>query len=114
MELASCFIPHFIDQFVWRKDFRICKNSGINIIGLAKLLAYGDFLEARASQRNETILEVLDEEVNKYPYLRKSEPKVGERKSLYNFFDLKHLSNLAIKAIKFGTMRLMDTSVLDS
>ena len=52
--------------------------SGLTIIGLAKLLAYGDFLKAKASQRNETIFAVLDKEIAKYPYSRKSEPKVGE------------------------------------
>ena len=59
-------------------SFKKCKLSGVTIIGLAKLLAYGDYLKARTSQRNETLLTVLEEEVAKYPYLRKSDPKVGE------------------------------------
>ena len=49
---------------------------------MAKLLAYGDFLKAKASQGNETVSAVLDEEINKYPYVKKSELKVGERKFL--------------------------------
>ena len=82
MEFASCFIGHSIDQFAWSPDYSKCKKRGINIIGIAKLLAYGDFLKAQASQRNETVFAVLDEEINKYPYVKKYEPKVGERKSL--------------------------------
>ena len=46
------------------------------IDGIAKLLAYGDFLKSRAIQRNENINVVLDEEIDKYPYKRKYELKV--------------------------------------
>ena len=47
-----------------------------NIGGIAKLLVYGDFLKARAIQSNESIYTVLDEEIAKYPYSRKTEPQV--------------------------------------
>ena len=46
----------------------------LTIDGITKLLAYGDFIEARATKRNVA----LDEEVAKYPYSRKSELKVCE------------------------------------
>ena len=55
-------------------------------MSLAKLLAYGDFLKARASQRNETIFAVLEKEIAKYPYSRKSEPKVGNLLFLHKPF----------------------------
>ena len=42
------------------------------------MLAYGDFLKARAIQRNESVYTVLDEEIAKYPYSRKTEPKVHQ------------------------------------
>ena len=73
MDYASCFVAHLVGSYNKK-----CKLSGVTIIGLAKLLAYGDYLKARTSQRNETLLTVLEEEVAKYPYLRKSDPKVGE------------------------------------
>ena len=71
LDYASCFVANSIKSY----DSK-CKLSGLTIIGLAKLLAYGDFLKARAAQINESILEVLDKEIAKYPYSRKSEPKV--------------------------------------
>ena len=46
------------------------------IDGIAKLLAYGDFLKSRALQRRENISAVLAEEIAKYPYKRKPEIKV--------------------------------------
>ena len=49
-------------------------NSTIG--GIAKLLAYGDYLKARTSQRNETMFSILDEEISQYPYLRKSQARV--------------------------------------
>ena len=46
------------------------------IDGIAKLLAYGDFLKARTLHRHENISAVLAEEIAKYPYKRKPEIKV--------------------------------------
>ena len=54
-----------------------CDLEGSTIIGLAKLLAYGDYLNARTSLDNGTTYAVLDEELAKYQYTRKSEVKVS-------------------------------------
>ena len=56
-----------------------CQSEGLSIIGLAKFLAYGDFLKAGASQLNGTISSVLDPEIAKYPYTRKTNLKVKWR-----------------------------------
>ena len=70
LDYASCFVAHSKGS-----NARKCKEiSKSNIVDIAKLLAYGDFIEARATQRDV----VLDEEISKYPYSRKSELKVGE------------------------------------
>ena len=53
-----------------------CQSDGLSIIGLAKFLAYGDFLKAETSQLNGTISSVLDAEIAKYPYSRKTNLKV--------------------------------------
>ena len=47
------------------------------IAGIAKLLAYGDYIKARTSQRNETIFSILDEDISQYTYLRKSQAMVS-------------------------------------
>ena len=51
--------------------------GGLTIIGLAKLLAFGDYLNARTSHDNVTTYAGLDEEIAKYQYTRKSEVKVS-------------------------------------
>ena len=51
-----------------------CQSDGLSIIGLAKFLAYGDFL--KASQLNGTISSVLDAEISNYPYSRKTSIRV--------------------------------------
>ena len=44
--------------------------------GLAKMLAYGDWVRARASRTNSTLSEVLQEDVMKYSYDRKLDLEV--------------------------------------
>ena len=73
MEYASCFVGQ-----AWEPKRRKCNIIKPTIVGLAKMLAYGDFLEARAAQRNETIFTVLDEEIENYPYSKKSKTKVRD------------------------------------
>ena len=67
---ASCFVGH-------SRGSQGCKIINSTIDGIAKLLAYGDYLKARTSQRNETIFSILDEELSQYPYLRKSPARVS-------------------------------------
>ena len=71
LDYASCFVKQSRGS-----DKRKCKMWKFTIDGIAKLLAYGDFLKSRAIQRNENINVVLDEEIDKYPYKRKYELKV--------------------------------------
>ena len=58
------------------------------------MLAYGDFLQSSALQRNVSILAILEEEITMYPYSRKYEPKVGERISLQRCFSPPTLKSL--------------------
>lgn len=67
---ASCFVGH-------SRGSKGCKMINSTIDGIAKLLAYGDYLKARTSQRNETMLSILDEEISQYPYIRKSQARVS-------------------------------------
>ena len=64
------------------------------IDGIAKLLAYGDYIKARTSQRNETIFSILDEEISQYDYLRKPEAVVRYEHLVHNLFNnIELLSN---------------------
>ena len=76
MEYANCFISKSFSLIPQKSNPSRCKLGGITITGLAKLLAFGDFLKAKASQRNATSNEILNEEIAKYPYSRKNEYKV--------------------------------------
>ena len=81
---AKCFVAN--SKPLWFE--KTCNFNGSNIIGVSKLLAYGDFLKGRAIQRNKPLFEVLDEEVDKYPYSRKAETKVCRKILQFLSFDI--------------------------
>ena len=69
------FVRCFVTQAMGYQKSN-CQSDGLGIIGIAKFLAYGDFLQAGASQLNETISSVLDAEISNYPYSRKTSIRV--------------------------------------
>ena len=57
MEYANCFIAKSFSLAPRISNPNRCKMGGMTITGLAKLLAFGDFLKAKASKRNMNLSE---------------------------------------------------------
>ena len=58
---------------------RNCSGNHFSIEGLAKMLAYGDWVRAQASRTNSAPSEILQADVRKYPYDRKQDQEVRHR-----------------------------------
>ena len=71
--LASCFGA---SSGANQGSHRNCSGNHFSVEGLAKMLAYGDWVRARASRTNSTLSEVLQEDVMKYSYDRKLDLEV--------------------------------------
>ena len=55
---------------------RSCDGNQFSVEGLAKMLAYGDWVRAQASRTDRAASEVVQEDVKKYQYDKKEDVEV--------------------------------------
>ena len=67
---SSCFIISDSGSMS-TYDNKNCSGSEFSILGISKLLAYGDYLRAQQINKNKSMLTSLEEELALYPYHRK-------------------------------------------
>ena len=83
---ASCFARNSHTE---HGIMRNCTGNHFTIEGLAKMLAYGDWVRAQASRDGSTLSKVMQADVKKYPYDRKQNLEVWQyARSLWQFFSV--------------------------